>query len=271
MCSRSTSTQDVNLLQQTLLDLWLGDQGTIFWRRRRRLPVDLPGSPGASPRWLLGGFEGRGSRPRPSCASRGPYRSSSEVLELREPVRSLARRGREDVEGDAALGTAARRAALRRSGGRGRLGCGRSETARGRGDARSRRWRCSPARTRASQTSRRPSTTPLIPFQGLLAGSTRRRPPAAEAPRPRRALSIGVARRRCGSSRRRGRDARPSIPDKLGERELHPSIRSPRPARGLLLPSFLTTASPPAPLASPRSCENRFDPGGQRRSAAWGS
>ena len=43
--------QDVNLLQQTLLDLWLGAARRPV-RRRRRLPVDLRFT-GASARWLL--------------------------------------------------------------------------------------------------------------------------------------------------------------------------------------------------------------------------
>ena len=101
-------------------------------RRRRRLPVDLP----VHRRLAALAARGRGALPgrdRRSAREQLPLEPGG--ARAREPARAAPRRRREDAEGDPAFGPGTRRAALRRSGGRGRVDRGGGKAARGRGDA----------------------------------------------------------------------------------------------------------------------------------------
>ena len=249
--------QDVNLLQQTLLDLWLGDRDDLCvvgddYQSIYRFT-------GASPRWLLG-VEAR--FPAATVVRlESNYRSSPEVLELANRLVPRLGGAERDVEGDAALGTAARRAALQ--------GCPEDEDAwacgrrakrlRGRGDAvrgdgGARPHERAPRRLRGGLSRRRD------PVPGLLAGSTRRRPPAAEAPRPRRLHRRCAA---CAAARGGGRDAR--LDSRQARRtRAHPSIRS-RPARAACRRARRRRAH--LLRRSPRSCETVSIPVGRAPAA----
>ena len=109
--------QDVNLLQQSLLELWLGGSEEIC-----AVGDDyqsIYGFTGASPEWLLGlerrfpNAHGREARVQLPLVAGGPR--------AREPPRAAARRRREDAAADAALGGRAGRPRIRLARGRGRV------------------------------------------------------------------------------------------------------------------------------------------------------
>ena len=207
--------QDVNLLQQSLLDLWLGDARRPL-RRRRRLPVDLrvhraPHRAGCS------AIDERFPAARRSCGSRtttAPRRrcSRSQTGSCRgsaAPRRCCARR---------ATGARAAGASVRGAGGRGRLDRRRPEAAARRKACRSRRSRSSAAPTPGSPTSRRCCTTPAA-VPGLVAARARGGAPAAPArstrsrdaggrrPRRERSPRMPVARGAPRQARRARADA----------------------------------------------------------------
>ena len=96
--------QDVNLLQQTLLELWLGDRDDLCVVGDDY--QSIYGFTGASPRWLLGvearfpQADGRPAREQLPLDARG--------ARAREPARAAARRRREGAAPDAAVRARAR-------------------------------------------------------------------------------------------------------------------------------------------------------------------
>ena len=88
--------QDVNLLQQTLLDLWLGERDDV--RRRRRLPVDLQLHRCER---AVAARVAAALPARPRRAARAELPLDAAGARAREPARAEARRLREDAAPDA--------------------------------------------------------------------------------------------------------------------------------------------------------------------------
>ena len=95
--------QDVNLLQQSLLELWLGDERGAL-RGRRRLPVDLRVHRRVA---RVAARPGRAVPVRDCRAARGELPLVAGGAVAREPARAAARRRGEDAAADAALGAGA--------------------------------------------------------------------------------------------------------------------------------------------------------------------
>ena len=130
--------QDVNLLQQTLLELWLGAARRPL-RGRRRLPVDL-----RLHRRLAGvAARAAGALPaRDGGAARGELPLVAAGARAREPARAAARRRREDAaRRRGPTGRSRSCAASTRPRPRTRS-CRAGARAARRGRARTRRWRC---------------------------------------------------------------------------------------------------------------------------------
>ena len=155
--------QDVNLLQQTLLDLWLGATRRPL-RRRRRLPVDLRlhrGLAGVAAR-RLGTFPRRGRR-----APRGELSLLAPGARAREPARAEARGCGEGAARNPSRRPRAGVAAVRLGGGGGRVArvgaagarSGR-HSVRGRGDPLP--DECAAGRLRRSAARRRPPVPGLV-------------------------------------------------------------------------------------------------------------
>ena len=221
-CSRRTSTrassvreryraftvdeyQDVNLLQQTLLDLWLGERDDAV-RRRRRLPVDLrvhrrdARVPARAAAAVPAGARSSGSRRttarRRRCSSSRTGSCRSSAAPRRRCAATLPD-GPEPERAAAAASPTTDALVVERI-----ARCRDGVAARGEGRPRA-------GRTRARPTSRRRSTRRGIPFQGasLLARDAARRLLKALA---RERLDGGRARVRArGASRRAGSSARP--------------------------------------------------------------
>ena len=141
--------QDVNLLQQSLLDLWLGDRDDLC-----AVGDDyqaIYGFTGASAEWLLALPRRFPRRPRRAARAELPLDRAGD--RAGESARAAARRLGEDARADA---SGRPRAGGRAGAERRRRTCG-SCTPRG---CRSRRWPCSCAPTRARASSRRRSTRP---------------------------------------------------------------------------------------------------------------
>ena len=133
--------QDVNLLQQSLLQLWLGPRRGGL-RGRRRLPVDLRvhrrvAGVAARARAAVPGGDGRpagGELPLLAAGARA-----------REPARAAARRRGEDAACDARGRAGAGAAWLRFARGGRRSSCSRACASWRPRACRTRRWRCSSA------------------------------------------------------------------------------------------------------------------------------
>ncbi len=243
--------QDVNLLQQTLLDLWLGDRDDLCVVGDDYQSIYA--FTGASPRWLLGVEERFPAATVVRLESN--YRSSPEVLALANRLVPLLGGAEKTLRRDPASGPSPGRPALRRSGGRGRVGrrggkrlARRGDTVRGDGGA-------LPARMPAWPTSRRRFHDAGIPFQGsslLQRDAARRLLKLLD-----RDGSTGVAARVRQLAEEAG--LLYSLPDKLGERELTRQSDLARLVRlaGELDDGALTCSGFAAEL------RNRFDPGGQ--------
>ena len=226
--------QDVNLLQQTLLELWLGDRRRAL-RGRRRLPVDLR----LHRRLAASGCSGSPRATRSATVVR---------LEEQLPLDAGGAGAREPAR------AAARAARRRRCGRRGRPGRSRccAGSARPRTRARSCSSACGRSRPRASpyeemavliRTNARSADFEEVfarcghPVPGRVAARPRRRPAAAEGA-ARRAASARWPTR-CGGSREEPGSLEP-VPDGLGERELDAAGRSRSP--GASWPRSSTTA-----------------------------
>ena len=203
--------QDVNLLQQELLDRWLGPSDELC-----AVGDDyqaIYGFTGASPRLparAAGAVPAGDGRP-----AGGELPLDAAGAGAREPARAAARRRREDAARDA------RRPGPSPS-------CGRTpspedeaaaivarvQRARPAGASRSRRWRCCCGRTRARPTSRRRSTRRACRSRARRCSPRRRTSAAQAAARPRRAA------RRDGRARGARAGLVDPVPDGLGEREL---------------------------------------------------
>ena len=202
--------QDVNLLQQTLLDRWLGERDELCAVGDDYQSIYA--FTGATPQYLLGlprrfpkatRHQARGELPLVAGGARA-----------REPDRPGARRGGEDPARDRRRGTRARGSSVpdadARDGVRRRPRAGVARTRA----CRSRRSRSSAARTRVWPTSRSRFHEAKIPFQGAAlararggasaaaadCGGTTRRDVAATGPRRCAGMRAGSSRRRRSSA-----------------------------------------------------------------------
>ena len=205
--------QDVNLLQRTLLDLWLGERDDVCVVGDDHQAIYS--FTGATPRYLLDlpkAVPGSDDR-----AARGELPLDAADPRAREPARPGARRGREASARRAAGRPRARGARARRAGGDAD-GRRADPSARSRRASRRERSRSSTARTRA-----RPGTSRRSPRRGsrsrcATAGSSRARRRAACA------RSSAARARRSSRSRVKEAASREGMlvePDRqLGEQEL---------------------------------------------------
>ena len=173
--------QDVNLLQQSLLDQWLGERDDLCVVGDDYQSIYA--FTGASP-----ALAARASRERFPQATvvrlERNYRSSPRGARAREPPRAAARRSREGAAADAAVGAGPGEPLVRERGGRGCLDHGRGRTAAPAGTAYEEIAVL--ARTNARLADFEEASTTRDPVPGLLAARPRRRAAAVAADRPRR-------------------------------------------------------------------------------------
>ena len=163
--------QDVNLLQQALLDQWLGPRDDLCVVGDDYQSIYA--FTGASPR--LAARHARAVPVRDRRAPRGELPLVAGGARAREPARAAARRRGEGAARDAAARAGAGRALVRHGRVRGRVARARAEAARGARASRSRRPRSSAARTRGWPTSRRCCTRPGFRSRARRSSGARRR------------------------------------------------------------------------------------------------
>ena len=153
--------QDVNLLQQTLLELWLGDRDDLCVVGDDY--QSIYGFTGASPRWLVG-VRASATRTRRSCGSSATTARRRRCSSWRTGSCRCSSGAEKTLRATREAGARARRpAASRAPEAEDAWLAGEVERLAARGNAARARWRCSRARTRAWPTSRRRSTTPASP------------------------------------------------------------------------------------------------------------
>ena len=215
--------QDVNLLQQTLLDLWLGDRDDLCVVGDDYQSIYA--FTGAGPEHLLGDAEAVPARA--GLPARGELPLDTAGARAREQARAAARRRREDAARDARRRAGAGRAAVSRRGVRGR-GARRGDPrarvpARGGGDPRAHeraadRLRAGAARRAASRTrARRCSTATRHGASAAGSSARRRRRPRRCAPRRSRRAGSSAGPTSSASASRCARTTSARLVELAGE------------------------------------------------------